>query len=71
MEAVKQKSADTVNRASATPLQVQRSAAAATARVQPSSVRVSPSRIQPSSLRVSSPSDSAEKEADSTAKKVV
>ena len=54
-------------RASATPLQVQRSAAAATARA---SGRVAP-RIQASSLRVSSPSDSAEKEADSTAKKVV
>lgn len=70
MEAVKQKSADTVNRATATSPQVQRSAAAATARVQPSAVRVAP-RIQPSSLRVSSPGDSAEKEADSTAKKVV
>jgi hypothetical protein len=70
VEAVKQKSVATVNRASATSLQVQRSAAAATARVQPPSVRVTP-RVQPSSLRVSSPSDSAEKEADSTAQKVV
>ncbi|HEX6368216.1 MAG TPA: DUF4157 domain-containing protein [Longimicrobium sp.] len=70
MEAVKQKSAATVSRASATPLQVQRSAAAATARVQPPSVRITP-RIQPSSLRVSSPGDAAEKEADRTAKTVV
>lgn len=47
-------------RPAATPALVQRKAA------RPSAVRV-----QPSSLRVSSPSDPAEKEADSTAKKVV
>ena len=71
MEAVKQKSAATVvNRSAAQPLHVQRSAAAA-ARVQPPSVRAAAPRVQLSSLRVSSPSDPAEKEATTTAKKVV
>ena len=70
MEAVKQKSAATVNRSAAQP-QVQRAAAAASVRVTPPSVRAAAPHVQLSSLKVSTPSDPAEKEADSTARQVV
>lgn len=71
MEAVKQKSAATVHRSASPAPHAQRGPAAA-ARVQPPSVRAAaPARVQASSLRVSSPGDPAEKEADSTAKKVM